>query len=131
MEFTASEAWTSITASAREVLPEQTIRTWLTPTEAVALSEDTLVVAAPTRFAVEWIEDKYGDLLRQLVQRELGPEMVLQFEHKGSSDRIEFPELRGPSEGEDSEIAGHELDSVRGPVADASTIDRSSAEAAR
>lgn len=131
MELTASEAWTSITASAREVLPEQTIRTWLTPTEAVALSEDTLVVAAPTRFAVEWIEDKYGDLLRQIVQRELGPEMVLQFEHKGSSDRIEFPELRGPSDGEGSEIAGHSPDSVRGSVAVTSTVDRSAAEAAR
>ncbi len=55
MELTASEAWTSITAAAREALPEQTIRTWLTPTEAVALSDNTLVVAAPTRFAVEWI----------------------------------------------------------------------------
>lgn len=131
MELTASEAWTSITASAREVLPEQTIRTWLTPTEAVALSEDTLVVAAPTRFAVEWIEDKYGDLLRQIVRRELGPEMVLQFEHKGSSDRIEFPELRGPSDGEGSEIAGHSPDSVRGSVAVTSTVDRSAAEAAR
>jgi len=131
MELTASEAWTSITASAREVLPEQTIRTWLTPTEAVALSEDTLVVAAPTRFAVEWIEDKYGDLLRQIVQRELGPEMVLQFEHKGSSERIEFPELRGPNDGEASEIAGPAPDSVRGPSTDTSTVDRSTAEAVR
>ena len=77
MELTATEAWTSITTAAREVLPEQTIRTWLTSTEPVALSDDTLVIAAPTRFAVEWIEDKYGDLLRQLVRRELGQDMLL------------------------------------------------------
>ncbi|MFV1981545.1 MAG: DnaA ATPase domain-containing protein, partial [Rhodothermia bacterium] len=94
MELTASEAWISITAAAREALPEQTIRTWLIPTEAVTLSENTLVVAAPTRFAVEWIEDKYGDLLRQLVRRELGSEMCLRFEHKGSPERIVFPDLR-------------------------------------
>ena len=49
MELTAAEAWSSITSAAREVLPEQTFRTWLTSTEAVALSDDTLVVAAPTR----------------------------------------------------------------------------------
>ncbi|MFQ5529027.1 MAG: DnaA ATPase domain-containing protein, partial [Gemmatimonadota bacterium] len=95
MELTATEAWTSITTAARKVLPEQTIRTWLTSTEPVTLSDDTLVVAAPTRFAVEWIEDKYGDLLRQLARRELGQEMLLRFEHHGLSGRVEFPDLKG------------------------------------
>lgn len=106
MELTATEAWTSITVAAREALPEQTIRTWLSPTEAVALSENTLVVAAPTRFAVEWIEDKYGDLLRQIAQRELGSEMSLKFEHKGSVDRIEFPDLRATGINEDPAESG-------------------------
>ncbi len=95
MELTAAEAWSSITSAAREVLPEQTFRTWLTSTEAVALSDDTLVVAAPTRFAVEWIEDKYGDLLRDLARRELGRPVHIQFEHSGSADRLEFPEFSG------------------------------------
>jgi len=100
MELTATEAWTSITTAAREVLPEQTIRTWLTSTEPVALSDDTLVIAAPTRFAVEWIEDKYGDLLRQLARRELGQEMLLRFEHQGLSGRVDFPDLQGePADG--------------------------------
>jgi len=97
MELTASEAWTSITAAAREVLPEQTVRTWLASTEAVALDEDTLVVAAATRFAVEWIEDKYGVLLRQIAEREFGDSFSLQFEHRGrgSVERLDFPELGG------------------------------------
>ena len=98
MELTASEAWASITAAARKVLPEQTIRTWLSSTEAVALSDDTLLVAAPTRFAVEWIEDKYGDLLRDLVRRELGSEMSLRFEHNDESDRVDFPTLESDDE---------------------------------
>jgi chromosomal replication initiator protein len=95
MELTASEAWISITAAAREVLPEQTIRTWLASTEAVALDEDTLVVAAATRFAVEWIEDKYGVLLRQIAEREFGDSFSLRFEHRGrgSAGRLDFPEL--------------------------------------
>jgi chromosomal replication initiator protein len=100
MELTAAEAWSSITSAAREVLPEQTFRTWLTSTEAVALSEDTLVVAAPTRFAVEWIEDKYGDLLRDLARLELGRPVHIQFEHSGSADRLDFPELSGAAEAE-------------------------------
>jgi len=131
MELTASEAWTSITAAAREALPEQTIRTWLTPTEAVALSEDTLVVAAPTRFAVEWIEDKYGDLLRQIAQRELGPEMSLQFEHKGSADRIDFPGLR--EEGADNSplVAKGMPDALSDPVSLTPELGRSNIDAVR
>ena len=100
--MTADEAWSSITSAAREVLPEQTFRTWLTSTEAVALSDDTLVVAAPTRFAVEWIEDKYGDLLRDLARRELGRSIHIQFEHSGSADRLVIPDLSGTPQTEEA-----------------------------
>jgi chromosomal replication initiator protein len=93
MELTAAEVWTSIVTAARDVLPEQTFRTWLASTEAVGLSDDTLVVAAPTRFAVEWIEDKYGDLLRDLARKALGRPLDLRFEHHGAADRLVFPEI--------------------------------------
>jgi chromosomal replication initiator protein len=98
MELTAGEVWTSILTAARDALPEQTFRTWLASTEAVALSDDTLVVAAPTRFAVEWIEDKYGALLREIASRSLGRPLQLRFEHQGTGDRLLFPEITGPEE---------------------------------
>ncbi len=94
MELTAGEVWASIIDAAREVLPEQTFRTWLSSTAAVALSDDTLVVGAPTRFAVEWIEDKYGDLLRDLARDTLGRPLQLRFEHHGTTDQIEFQDWR-------------------------------------
>lgn len=104
MELTAHEAWTRIRASAQSVLPEQTYRTWLASTEAVSLSDDTLIVSAPTRFAVEWVEDKYGTLLREIAERELGTRLRLLFEHRGSDERIEFPHA-------EESYAGH-LDGV-------------------
>jgi chromosomal replication initiator protein len=94
MDLTAREIWSRITTDARSVLPEQTYRTWLSSTEAVSLSEDTLVVAAPTKFAVEWIEDKYGGLLRDLCQRQIGRALHLRFEYQGTDERLEFPEIR-------------------------------------
>jgi chromosomal replication initiator protein len=94
MELTANEVWARITDAARDVLPEQTFRTWLSATEAVTLSDDTLVVGAPTRFAVEWIEDKYGPLLVDLAERQLGRSLELRFEHQGHADRIQIPEFR-------------------------------------
>jgi chromosomal replication initiation ATPase DnaA len=68
MELTAEEAWSKILESARATLPEQTCRTWLDPTKALALSSDRLVVGAPSDFAVEWIEGKFGELLTSLAQ---------------------------------------------------------------
>ncbi len=93
MERTATELWASIQEAAREVLPEQSFRTWLSPTEAVALSDDGLLVGAPTKFAVEWIEDKYGALLVELAERELGRPIQLRFEHRGAPDPIDFPSI--------------------------------------
>ncbi|WP_425153523.1 chromosomal replication initiator protein DnaA [Candidatus Palauibacter sp.] len=96
MELTAHEAWTKIRASAQGLLPEQTYRTWLTSTEAVSLSDDTLIISAPTKFAVEWVEDKYGALLRDIAERELGARLRLLFEHRGAEERIEFPHVSDP-----------------------------------
>jgi chromosomal replication initiator protein len=124
MELTAGEVWTSIVTAARDVLPEQTFRTWLASTEAVGLVDDTLVVAAPTRFAVEWIEDKYGDLLRELASKTLGRPLDLRFEHHGAGERLVFPEIGT----EEALVAGsHKPDP--GPVA--TTPTRTAGEGAR
>jgi chromosomal replication initiator protein len=111
MELTATEVWTSILTAAREVLPEQTFRTWLASTEAVGLVDDTLVVAAPTRFAVEWIEDKYGDLLRDLGGKTLGRPLDLRFEHHGAGERLVFPDI-----GMDEPVASSEASPEPGPA---------------
>ncbi len=100
MELTADELWSRISDAARDVLPEQTFRTWLSSAEAVTLSDDgTLVVGAPTKFAVEWIEDKYGSLLAELAEKEAGRAVSLSFEHRGDGDAIEFPEIGGEDDG--------------------------------
>jgi len=141
MELTASEAWTSIIAAAREVLPEQTFRTWLASSEATTLDEDTLVVVAPTRFAVEWIEDKYGTLLRQLAEREFGESFSLRFEHKGQggAERLEFPELGNEDPASASETAagadrtggGGAGETGGGPAPAVMTATRTTEQAAR
>jgi chromosomal replication initiator protein len=80
MELTAEEAWSKILESARATLPEQTCRTWLDPTKALALSSDQLVVGAPSDFAVEWIEGKFGGLLTSIAQGLFGAGFRLTFE---------------------------------------------------
>ncbi len=81
MEFTATEAWSLILERVRAVLPDHTYRTWLEKTEPLSLSEDRLEVSAGSEFAAEWIEDKYGKLLRDLAERVLGRSISISVQH--------------------------------------------------
>jgi len=79
MEFTASELWSRVLASAREGVPEQSFRTWLAASTATGLSEHELIVEAASIFHAEWVEDKYGPLLRKTVLEILGRPLELTF----------------------------------------------------
>jgi chromosomal replication initiator protein len=72
MELSAVDVWSRILEEARARLPEQAFRTWLAPTRAVALSQDLLVVSTPNPFAVNWVEDKYAELLTSIGETAFG-----------------------------------------------------------
>jgi len=67
-ELTAAEIWTLILDESRTSINPQTFRTWLQPTEAVAVTDDELVVHAPNRFAVDYIEGQYGSVIRRAAE---------------------------------------------------------------
>ncbi|MHB1191623.1 MAG: chromosomal replication initiator protein DnaA [Longimicrobiales bacterium] len=77
MELTAVELWTRIQEAVRGSVPEQGYRTWLAGTRATGLSGDALLLEAPSRFHVEWLEDKYGPLLASAAQRILGRPLTI------------------------------------------------------
>ena len=66
MQLSAREAWSRILDAARGELPDQTIETWLAPTEQLALESGQLVLGAPDEFAVQWNETKHASLLARL-----------------------------------------------------------------
>ena len=61
--LSAAEVWTRLLDRARQELPEQTFRTWLEPTEALALDGHRIVVGAPDQFAADWNDNKHAQLL--------------------------------------------------------------------
>ncbi len=79
MELTANDLWTRVLDSARGGMAEQSFRTWLSGTAASTLTDNELVVEAPSQFHVEWIEDKYGGLLAELARRVVGHPLRLVF----------------------------------------------------
>ena len=72
MSLSAAEIWSRLLDRARQELPEQTFRTWLEPTEALALENGTIVVGTPDRFAAEWNESKHAHLLASYAPIALG-----------------------------------------------------------
>src|SRR5688500_12556010 len=89
MELTATDIWTRVLASARAGSPEPAYRTWLSGTSASTLTNNELLVEAPSQFHVEWIEDKYGALLAELTRRAIGRSLKLVFR----SSRLQPPSV--------------------------------------
>jgi chromosomal replication initiator protein len=72
MEVTATELWTRIQEIARGSVPDHAFNTWIASAWAVASTSDELIVEAQNPFHGEWLEDKYGPLLRSAGARVLG-----------------------------------------------------------
>jgi chromosomal replication initiator protein len=79
MTLSATEVWTRILDRARHELPEQTFRTWLEPTEPLALEGDTIIVGSPDQFAADWNESKHAQLLTSLAPIALGHPLAVVF----------------------------------------------------
>lgn len=79
MTLSAIEVWTRLLDRARHELPEQTFRTWLEPTEPLALEGDTIIIGAPDQFAADWNESKHAQLLTSLAPIALGYPLVVVF----------------------------------------------------
>ncbi len=79
MTLSALEVWTRLLDRARLELPEQTFRTWLEPTEPLALEGNTIVVGSPDQFAADWNESKHAELLTSLAPVALGHPLAVVF----------------------------------------------------
>ena len=87
----AKDLWKRILDDARRELPDHTIRTWLEPTEPIALEEGRLVVGAPDQFAVEWNESKHASLLSRLAEQVAGSPTSVIFQV--NEDRKQRPQM--------------------------------------
>ncbi|HEX7050911.1 MAG TPA: chromosomal replication initiator protein DnaA [Longimicrobiales bacterium] len=79
MELTAAEAWSRVVERVQSRISEPHHRVWFGQTEAVTLSGDELVVLVYNRFVAEWIDDKYGHLLADVMERVFGRQLRITF----------------------------------------------------
>ena len=90
-ELTPIEVWSLILEESRKVINPQTFKTWLEPTEAIALSDDRLLVSVKNQFAVDYIEGQYGSVLSRIAGTLFDTDLSIAFQ----SDSSEQPETLG------------------------------------
>jgi chromosomal replication initiator protein len=97
MSLSAAEVWERLLLRARAELPESTFKTWLEPTEALALDGDTVVVGAPDQFAADWNESKHAALLASFGPVALGHPVAVTFKvHEDRKKRAQMDFLVEP-----------------------------------
>jgi chromosomal replication initiator protein len=79
MSLSPSEIWERLLTRARQVLAEQTFRTWLEPAEPAAYHDGLLTVVVPDQFSADWNESKHSELLASFAPVALGHPIRLQF----------------------------------------------------
>ncbi len=63
----ASDAWARILAYVKEVVSEQTFRTWFSPLSAGEFDRSRLTIVVPNPFYSDWLQEHYSELLTQAV----------------------------------------------------------------
>src|SRR5215217_7357309 len=86
VELTADGLWSEVAGRLKEALNDTTYRTWFAAIEAVELTDDGLVVAAPNNFTREWIEGHFLDLVRAAVRGVNGEESEIRITVRASGE---------------------------------------------
>ena len=124
MTLSATEVWTRILDRARQEISEQTFRTWLEPTEALALEENRLIVGSPDRFAADWNENKHAEFLSQLAPIVLGHPLVIEFRvHEERKTRNQMDLFVAPPATANAPLERHKSASVASQLSDRYTFD--------
>jgi chromosomal replication initiator protein len=91
MEQSAKDTWKRLLDKARARLPENTLRTWLEPAEAVSFEDDRLLVATPDQFAAEWNESKHARMLSEMSAEIFGRRIEVNF--RVQEERARRPQM--------------------------------------
>ena len=124
MTLSAIEVWTRILDRARHELPEQTFRTWLEPSEPLALEGNILTVGSPDQFAADWNESKHAEILTNLAPIVLGYPLSVVFRvHEERRTRNQMDLFVAPLSVYSPTDERHKQGGINTPLSDRYTFD--------
>ncbi|UNK18492.1 chromosomal replication initiator protein DnaA [Paenibacillus sp. N3/727] len=79
LESHTSELWHQILSIIQTKLSKPSFDTWFKATKALTLNDHSVVISAPTTFAVEWLESRYTKLVSSTVYEVMGKQVDVRF----------------------------------------------------
>lgn len=79
MDSHTSELWQQILSIIQTKLSKPSFDTWFKATKALTLNDHSVVISAPTTFAVEWLESRYTKLVSSTVYEVMGKQVEVRF----------------------------------------------------
>lgn len=88
--------WDAALGDIQLQMTRATFETWMKGTQLIARNGDTFVVATPSPYAVEWLENRLQRTIRETLERHIGDPVALEFVVKSTNG--EWQEEGAPEE---------------------------------
>jgi chromosomal replication initiator protein len=76
------EVWYNCLLIIKDNIPDNSFNTWFKPIIPIKLEQNVLTIEVPSTFFYEFIEERYIDLLKKVLYKELGSEAKLEYSIK-------------------------------------------------
>ncbi|MBV9452529.1 MAG: replication initiator protein A [Rubrobacter sp.] len=86
----AAKVWEPLVAVLSEEVRSPSVNVWFESMVPTAFKDATLVLEAPNNFALEYIETRFGDLLRKVLKAQVGPDAELLVQAPGSARSVDY-----------------------------------------
>ncbi|GGG08340.1 chromosomal replication initiator protein DnaA [Paenibacillus aceti] len=96
MDSHTSEIWQNILSIINTKLSKPSFDTWFKATKVVSIDDHSIVISAPTTFAVEWLESRYTKLVATTVYEYLGKQVEVTFVIEESAPPEQPPTNKEP-----------------------------------
>ncbi|MCE4051978.1 MULTISPECIES: chromosomal replication initiator protein DnaA [Bacillaceae] len=74
-----ADLWNKALSNIEKKISKPSFDTWLKATKAHALQGDSLIITAPNEFARDWLEERYSQLISDILEEITGEELGVKF----------------------------------------------------
>ena len=79
MNSNVNVLWNKCLNVIKDNVSDITLRTWFAPIVPLSFEKKVFTIQVPSQFFYEYLEDKFVDLLRMTLHREVGPDTILNY----------------------------------------------------
>jgi len=90
------QIWLQCLSVIKEMIHHRTFDTWFKPTNGYSLTQDRFIIQVPSQFFLDWLEEHYHDRIKQVLVRQLGREVLIDFRISEDEQTITPVQTRRP-----------------------------------